>query len=351
MSTRYFRSIIIILVVAVCLLNQSAYGEYRDVTTKVNVNEQTDLFEKSTGDYVGLQRQIEGQKDAGIEAVKSGSSMDWLVEKSSQDIKHQTDELSNIRANDLNSRGTTEMVKQNVINELHVDYSRPLNKQHLDDAKKIAKGQDELMRNLLAKLQDIGVDCKTVKGGREQEPTYYLKVEQTPIKNTIYNKTICEELRNKYQCNDAVTPKCTKKAMQWEPWQKKTIKLLYQEIPDHWWVAGRQTDSTYPGRNGHGASGDVKTINPAYHDEVRKYIALKEDVLFDQINVQKQDIVFDHYGHFSRNVDQRNCSKQTMWLTFYYASNAVITFAYEYRDGKEICEQWQEDWTERCRLQ
>ena len=66
----------------------------------------------------------------------------------------------------------------------------------LKDAKKIAKGQDELMRNLLEKLADVGVDCKTVKGPLEQEPTYYLQVEKEVQKDTVYNQTFCEELRN-----------------------------------------------------------------------------------------------------------------------------------------------------------
>lgn len=25
-------------------------------------------------------------------------------------------------------------------------------------------------------------------------------------------------------------------------------------------------------------------------------------------------------------------------------------FIYKYRDGKEICEEWSEDWSEKCRL-
>ncbi|MBA2629243.1 MAG: hypothetical protein H0U78_04310 [Rickettsiaceae bacterium] len=163
-----------------------ALGEYRDVTTRVNVNEQTDLFEKSVDDSSAFQRQIEGHKDAAMDSVRSDEGMEYLVKESREEIEKNADELSSIKATELNSVGTREMVKQDVIRELYVDYDSPLQKQNIIDAEKIAKGQDELMRNLLAKLEDIGVDCKTVKGPVEQEPTYYLQVEQTKHKDTVY---------------------------------------------------------------------------------------------------------------------------------------------------------------------
>ena len=103
MSISYIRNIFIGCTAAVCLLAHSAYGEYRDVTTKVNVNEQTDLFEKSTGDYSGLQKQIEAQKDAGLDSVRSGGGIEYLAKESREEIEQNAAGLSSIKATELSS--------------------------------------------------------------------------------------------------------------------------------------------------------------------------------------------------------------------------------------------------------
>ena len=181
-----------------------AYGKYLDPTTKVNANEQTDLFDKSVDDWSGLQSQIQSQKQSIVGGIKSEQELDALAKENKSQIQSGASSLSSIKATDLNSRGQEEVLKENVLNDLYVDFSRPFNKQHMVDAKKIAKGQDKLLANLLPKLKELGVDCKTVKGPVEKEPAYYLQIERTQHKDTIYNKTICEDLRNQYDCTDSV---------------------------------------------------------------------------------------------------------------------------------------------------
>ena len=350
--TGYIRYIFIGCLIAVYLLMHAAYGEYRDVTTRVNINEQTDLFEKSTGDYSGLQRQIEDQKDAGLESVRSAGGMDWLAKESREEIEQQVDKLSSIKATDLNSHGTQEVTRQNVINELYVDYSKLLNKQHLVDAKKLAKGQDELMRNLLEKLQDIGVDCKTVKGPIEQEPTYYLKMEQTQHKDTVYNKTICEELRNTYQCNDSVSLTCARKGKGYSEWEARTIRFpghaLHNEkmnwgfarewkkkrfgwhiTPDHPKISfGDQVDSIWRKNPG------------AIIADARAYIAVKLGVSIEQIG---EHVGFPYSGRGIGNIVPVNHRWRVVWDEY--------EFTYQFREAFDICEEWTEDWTERCKLQ
>jgi hypothetical protein len=331
MSIRYIRHIFISCGAVVCLLVHSAYGDYRDVTTRINVNEQTDLFEKSTDDYSVLQKQIQSQTEAGLESVRSGGGMEYLAKESREEIEQNASELSGIKATELNSRGTEEMVKQNVIDELYIDYTKPLNKQMLVDAKKIAKGQEELMHNLLAKLQDIGVDCKTTKGLVEQEPTYYLKLEQTQHKDTVYNKTICEELRNIYQCNDSVALTCKTKAMQWDDWQYREVK-----------IAG---DTVYHGAKHLGHAIFWKKKRWGWHlnfDSAgwRVFLSNHLKIPLEQIGEQ----IFFPGG--ARGVDGNHPVYEEWRIVF----NAYL-FGYNYRDGKEICTEWAEDWTERCRLQ
>ena len=349
--TVYIRHIFIGCAAAVCLLAHATYGEYHDVTTRVNINEQTDLFEKSTGDYSGLQREIEGQKDSAMDSVRSAGGMDWLAKESREEIEQQADELSSIKATDLNPHGTQGMVKQNVINELYVDYSKLLNKQHLVDAKKLAKGQDELMRNLLEKLQDIGVDCKTVKGPIEQEPTYYLKMEQQQHKDTVYNKTICEELRNTYQCNDSVSLTCTRKGKGYGEWEARIIRfpghVLHNEkmnwgyavkwknkrwgwhiTPDHQQAPGEtQVDSIWLNNPG------------AIIADARAYIAAKLGVLIEQIG---EHVGFPYSGRGVGNINGGFTRWRVVWDEY--------EFTYYFREAFDTCEEWFEDWTERCKL-
>jgi len=352
MSIRYIRHIFISCVAVFCLLVHVACGEYRDVTTRVNVNEQTDLFEKSTDDYAGLQRQIEAGKEAGLESVRSGGGMEYLVKESREEIEQNASGLSSIKATELNSRGTEEMSRQNVIDDLYVDYSKPLNKQHLVDAKKIAQGQDELMRNLLEKLQDIGVDCKTTKGLVEQEPTYYLRVEQTKHKDTVYNKTICEELRNIYQCNDSVALTCARKGKGYGEWEPRMIKfsggMLHNEKMNWGWAVkwknkrwGWHITPNHPRGFGDYQVDSIWRTNPgAIIADARGYIAAKLNVSIEQIG---EHVGFPASGRGIGNINEGFPRWRAVWDEY--------EFSYQFREAYDLCEEWLEDWMERCRLQ
>lgn len=98
------------------------------------------------------------------------------------------------------------------------------------DAQKIANAQDELIKNLQAVLKDFGVDCKTAKGPKEIEPAYYLQIKKEQTKDTVYNKTLCEELRNKYNCTDTLSMSCKTKVMQWVFEEERTIDLDGRDI-------------------------------------------------------------------------------------------------------------------------
>jgi hypothetical protein len=340
---------------SICVLTHVALGEYRDPTTRVNVNEQTDLFEKSTDDYSGLQRQIDGQKDSAMESVRSGGGMGYLVKGSREEIEQNAAELASIKATELNSRGTEEMAKQNVINELYVDYSQPLNKQHLKDAKRIAKGQDELMGNLLERLKDIGVDCKTVKGLLEQEPTYYLQLETITQKDTVYNQTFCEQLRNTYNCEDTVSLTCQRKGKGFGEWEPRAIKFSGHALHTekmNWGYAvkwknkrwGWHITPQHPKSLGAFGNTQVDSIwhnNPgAIIADARAYIASKLGVLLEQIG---ENVEFPDSGRGMGNIGGVGHRWRVVWDEY--------EFKYQFREAFDICEEWKEDWTERCRLQ
>ena len=345
-------SLLFALIVAVSLF---ARAEYSDPTTMVNVNKQTDLFEKSMDDWDSLQDQIINQKSSTLEGVKGKQGLDSISSKSQSEIKSSAGSLSSIKATDLNSRGTEELSKDNIMNDIYIDFSRPLNKQHMVDAKKLAKGQDRLMGNLLNKLREIGVDCKTVKGPVEKEPTYYLQIEKTQHKDTVYNKTICEELRNSYRCTDSVSLTCKRRGKGYGEWEPRKIRfnghVLHNTKMD-WGFAikwkykrwGWHISPNHPSSkafSGPEAQVDSKwRKNPAaIIADARAYIALQLGVSIEQIG---EHVQFPASGRGIGNIGGVGCRWRVVWDEY--------EFGYSYRDAYDTCEEWEEDWTERCDL-
>lgn len=336
MPIKYMYFLLVIIALVCGLLIRSASGEYRDPTTKVNVNEQTDLFEKSVDNLNDLQDFITNSRDEAVQKVGSGNVIDELGFDRNE-INQEKNNLSSIEANDLNSRGQEEMMKQNDVNDLYVDYSRPLNKKHMQDAKKIASAQNGLMRNLLGKLRELGVDCKTVKGNKEKELTYYLQIVNEPYKDTIYNQVMCEDLRNKYNCNDRVTLQCVKKGKRYDGWQYRTLELSGYEINAHhyhwfdrfYWKKDKRRSKKYK---------VLMHTNLNVQRDIRFYLASILSVGIEQINEA-----------INTQVSVRGDLVPTLKHRTYM--HMGYTIGYNYRDAHDICLEWSEDWTEECRPQ
>ncbi len=185
-------------------------ADYRAKEVQTQQNKQTDLFEKSIDNFSEFTEQLETGKQGAINSLKKSTpeGLQFITNKSKGEIQAESKKLESIRENDLSGRGREEMSKSGILNEIYLDYSRPLNKQHMKDAKAIASAQDDLLKNLLIKLKEFGVDCKTVKGDKRIEPEYFLQTKITQHKDTIYNQTFCEELRNKYSCTNSLSLRC-----------------------------------------------------------------------------------------------------------------------------------------------
>jgi hypothetical protein len=108
----------------------------------------------------------------------------------------------------LADKGRARLVESNLLEEIYLDETKPLYIQHKKDADAIAEASSNMLGNLLGMLKDLGVDCRTVKGNKVVEPEYFIDLKRTPTKDTVYNKTICEELRNSYNCRDKLTLRC-----------------------------------------------------------------------------------------------------------------------------------------------
>ena len=113
---------------------------YRDPTSKTNVNVQTDLFRKSVGDVEAFKSQVQEEEREAIEKLRSGGDhgVEFIAGSSRKEIDENTAELSTIRADELNDRGRTRLLKENLLEEIYVDESNPLMVAHRKDAEKIA---------------------------------------------------------------------------------------------------------------------------------------------------------------------------------------------------------------------
>lgn len=354
-TTLYLAMQIVILMGMLLIFTPFSLAEYRDPTVKVNVNKQTDLFEKSIDDLAGYQGEINQDKANNLERIKSGDATNELgMDKGAEN--QEISNLSNIEAIELNGRGQEKMRQE--APDLYVDYSRLLYAQHKKDARKIAKGQNELLKNLFGKLKELNIDCKVTKGNVEQDPTYYMQIEQERYKDTIYNQTMCEELRNKYSCNDEATLKCLKKGKQYGEWEYRTIRFsghqMYFQGNTNWgyavkWKTGRWGWHITPHhpRSFKGFSSSDKQVDSCWREnpaaiiaDFRAYLARHLGVMLEQI---REDIIFPGRGIGSTH----ELGKGHRWHVLF----SEYEFSYYYRDASDICLEWSEDWNERCRQQ
>lgn len=326
-------------------------ADYQDPTIKVNQNKQTDLFEESTGNWSDMQDSINKQKESALDLGKSQLHLDSTVPGGRDAINNEASNLSNIKATDLNARGTDLMIKEKVLDEIYVDYTKPLNKQSLKDAEVIAEAQEGLMGNLLGKLKEIGVDCKTVKGNKEQDPAYYLQMNNSSYQDTEYDKKICEDLRNSYNCTDSLSMRCMRRGTAYKEWQDRVIRFNGRILHDHkmaWgyavkWRRGRWgwiISPHHPRGWGDYQIDSVWRHNPAaIIADARLYIAQNLGVDIEQIGT---DIRFPIDGRGMGAINEGFPRWRVVWDEY--------EFGYKYRDAYEICEDWREEWTERCNI-
>ena len=319
---------------------------------QTNKNDISNLFNQEIEDRQGLDKFLEDSKKQAESGIGNKAGLEELGTKENA-LENKTSELDSINGNSLEARGREERVKEEnaYFDKLEIDYSNPQVVNHKNDIDKIVDASNKLASKLLDGLRDIGIDCKQIKGDNELEPNYSLDIKKEDFKETIYERTVCEVLRNQYSCHDALTLRCSKKGMAWNPWQNRTMVTTFGATPRHWWTVGRHTDSTYHGRNGHGLSCGKWTINSAYVKEMATYIAGMIGARPEQVYVGHQNIVLvPAPNRGSVNVDFSNC--HLGWFGMYIDVVPVrITFHYQYRDGYPICEQWTEDWSETCILQ
>ena len=205
------------IVFCIRLLEASAYGAYRDPIAKTNINPKTDLFEKEIEDYGTFEKAMDALKEQAVNGITSSGNLKLISDKTDDEIKAAAGDLSSIRATELQAKGREEVLRTDMM-ELHVDYTDPLIAGHKKDASRIAEASGELLGKLTELFKEFGIDCKAVKGNKVIEPEYYIEIKKEKVKDTVYTKTMCEEPRNKYNCRDILSMRCSKRGIRWGLW-------------------------------------------------------------------------------------------------------------------------------------
>ena len=329
------------------------------LATSTNVNEVTDLFDKHIEGKQELLHNLEEQNNNAINHIKSGAHHDSIEGIGDAGVK--ASELGSIKETELDNAGRAKRASKEYQfydeNELEPDYTKPGNRLHKEDSDDIVSSTDDTMHkigtNFMAKLNSEGFDCKTVKGSVVKEPTYYIEIKREQQKNTEYDQFFCEEPRNTYSCNDAVSLACKRVGIRFKNPEARKIRFnghwLHHNKMNWGWAVhwktkrwGWHIHSHHPQGGGWFGSPSESPWqnNPAaIIADARAHIASHLGVSIEQIG---EHVDFPPSGRGIGNINPVGCRWRVAWDEY--------EFGYTYREAYHVCEEWAEDWTERCML-
>jgi hypothetical protein len=328
------------------------------LATSTIINEVTDLFDKHIEGKEELLQNLEEQNNTAIDQIKSGAHHDSIEGIGEAGVK--AGELGAIKETELDNAGRSMRASKEYQfydeNELEPDYTKPGNRLHREDSDDIVASTDDTMSkigsNFMAKLNSEGFDCKTVKGSVIKEPTYYIEIKREQQKNTEYDQLFCEEPRNNYSCNDTATLTCAKIVKKFKNPEARKIKLdghLLHHNKNHWgWARkwekkrwGWYIHSHHPkgGLFGPQSESPWRKNPAAIIADARAHIANHLGVSIEQIG---EHVEFPPDGRGIGNINPVGCRWRVAW--------DLYEFGYTYREVYHVCEQWAEDWNERCTL-
>lgn len=334
-------------------------GKYLDPQVKTNVNKVDPLFDENIPDYRSFERDMLEHKKAVASGVGRGLGTKDVVGAS--DAEKTARDLSEISANDLESRGRAKGAADSMFNEIFVDYSKPGNMQIKKDMEEIAESSGNMMKVILGMLKDLGVDCKSVKGNTQIEPQYHIDLKSRTDRDkgeTVYDPYFCEQPRREYHCLDEVTVTCKKKGIKWGPWQDKEIRvpgaeLISYSADKHMFRIEKTDDRVFDyflRLNSWKELGwwreELKSPEAGHILHARKFLATKhEGATID--NIAEEMSSSSEGNHFS--ISGRRYDGRALGSKDYAFASYVIN--YKYRDGSPACLEWDEDWGEECQLQ
>jgi len=315
-----------------------------------NINEVTDLFEHSVPNKDQYISDLEGIRSGGISNIEQGESLKHIkdIEKSELEAVR----LNSIRAVDLDEAGRKARQSEDYSfydkGEFEPDLTKPGNKEHKEDVLKIVNATTELLTNLTGKLKELGVDCKTVKGAKQKDPIYTIEVKREAQRNTEYDQFFCEEPRNQYKCTDSVSLSCKRKGMKWEEWEHRIMTYSGHDLHNQ---HGDWMISVFWKETGSGKTKYKGLIKAGAATSIRKDIEVKLGAREGQVEIIVPPAPQSNIFFTPHHTIGDGAVALLDWPRDRYRVFHSYNVPYKFREGEEICEEWAEDWTERCTLQ
>ena len=331
-----------------------AYATAENTSIRTNINPVNDFLDKEIIDRKVFENMVENSKQQGQQGIENKQLIGELLVQESE-LEGKVSQLNTINANDLESQGFNERNKEEnkYYNDFKLDYSSTGIAEHKKDVDLIADASSNLLAKFTDGLKELGIDCRTVKGDKEYEPEYAIEIKKEHYKDTIYNKHICEELRNQYSCNDTLTMACKNKGTEWGEWQDKEIHVPGKELFDFgkpvFWIdhtGKRCFEYKLVVGKRQIKFGILLPPDPVVVQGVREFLATKHpgstiENISDEMSSSWHGWIFSINGwnYCGRTLGY----KDHLWSTY--------VIKYKYRDGKPVCLEWSEDWSEACKLQ
>jgi len=307
-------------------------------------------------------------REQAVNGIGSPGNLELISDKTDDEIKAAASDLSTIRATDLQVKGQEEVLRTGIMEELHVDYTNPLNTEYQKDASRIADASGNLLKKLTELFKEFGIDCKAVKGNMVIEPEYYIDIKKEQIKDTVYTKAICEEPRNRYKCYDVLTASCKRKGAVGElkyvflavdgfvnQLLEGTRRVGYDDRAVLAQLEGRLADMTPYSSVIKGIIGKIfKKTNitvPSYRLEItpkriyRGYEALRNHfALRKLIQMSVQARTGEWFDNWIEAIQASSMSCRYSLIT--YNGRFIPLFYYD-----EGCVEWSDEWDEVCGLE
>lgn len=305
-----------------------------------NVNEVNTLFEDHIENKSEYFRNLEGLRDESTGRIESKSGLSSIREMDKVD--GFSSEINSIDAYDLGAEGkkvrASETYRFYDEHEMAPDWSKPGNKMHKKDAEDITSAVAKKLKALAKHLEELGLDfdCSKQRKSAQLDPSFSLEIKRNSKENVEFDQIFCEESRNKYNCKDKVSLTCRRRGKGYGEWEDKTIRFN-----GHWlhWNKEHWGYATHWKRKRWGWHVGWKNTPAEVIADARTHIAQQLGVSLEQIG---EDVHFPPSGRGIGNISSVGHRWRVAWDEY--------EFGYMYRDAFDICEEWKEDWDERCNL-
>jgi hypothetical protein len=390
-SPSILRSIISVVVV---LSAFKAFGDYEAPTTTTNVNEKTNFFETQIDDKRGLEQMLESHKALhGVER-NGASGLDGVVNLNEAENSGEVQNLKAIDASNLETEGNRKYATEEgaELMSMHVDLSDPLLQAEKRDLEKIADDTEKGLGNLMIALKKEGIDCKEEAGPVLAEPVFTSTKVQEKHRDTFYDKALCEELKNQYNCSDILSVRCSDPSTVGGAVKNVTGNMVHTISGDGTLIIGvnqeRYFYNNWGSQQDYEFSFDVENaaavasfnlMNVDWADYV--LIKLNDNIIFQEPGVRgkiEMSTNSEHYRLSSKGerfygldigVGDYVCvntrayhsraphsevkhllknGKNTLKIRLAYGNGGKIHVVLQYKE--KVCNAWQESWSESCIL-